>query len=341
MVSNFCFYLSNWQVKDKESLKAIANFGAHVYLGALDVQRCEDAPLVLNLFSPQQLSIVSVDVDEQKGDLEAIVQGSLPEGITHILLVKRYDPDFIYALLENLKDIQIEFQEIIYFLEGDKHSKKQSWWQRFTALDGIDFRPFQKALAAYPIEFLKNLSRLDLKNSRRLLVRTVQSDFKVKSLTLITKNRASLPYHLGWWQRLYWNSYLFFLSVLRGTTNPLNSSLAMAFGVFIAFTPLYGMQTLLIALGCALFRLNFAVAFLGAQISIPPVYTLVVALELIVGAWLLDRELSMNSDWLSLAQEHMLSWLVGTFIVGGAIAFICALLWYILLVRKQKKVSAL
>lgn len=341
MASNLCFYLSNWQIKDQESLKAIADFGAHVYLGALAVQRCVDAPLIMDLFSPQQLSIVSVDVDEDKGDLEAIVQGYLPEGVTHILLVERYDPNFIFALLKSLKDIEIGFQEIIYFLEADPTSKNPNWWQRFTALDGIDFRPFQKALAAYPSAFLKDLSRSDLKSSRRLLVRTVQSDFKVKSFTLITQNTESLSNPLGWWQRLYWNSYLLFLSVLRGTTHPLHSSLAMAFGVFVAFTPLYGLQTLLIALGCALLRLNFAVAFLGAQISIPPIYTLVVAAELIVGAWLLDRELSLKSDWLSLAQEHMLSWVVGTFIVGGAIALICASLWYNLLIRKQKKVSAL
>jgi len=339
--SNLCFYLSNWHVKDQESLRVIANFGAPVFVGALDVQKCADPALVLNLFSPQQLSIVSVDVDVKKGDLEAILEGLLPQGVTHVLLLKRYDHDFISSLIKCLKDLEIGHQEIIYFLEKQHTSKKLNWWQRLTALDGVDFRPFQRALAVYPTQFLKSLSRSDLKSSRRILVRTIQSDFKVTSIPLYIKQTLEQPNRLSWWQRFYWNSYLLFLSILRGTTDPLRSSIAMAFGVFIAFSPLYGLQSVLIALGCALFRLNFAVAFLGAQISIPPVYTLVVASELVMGAWLLDRELSMNGDWLSLGREHMLSWVVGSVVVGGAIALICAFLWYVLLIRKQKKVSAL
>ncbi|MCJ8277106.1 MAG: DUF2062 domain-containing protein, partial [Bdellovibrionales bacterium] len=103
----------------------------------------------------------------------------------------------------------------------------------------------------------------------------------------------------------------------------------------------YGLQTAGIFLACFIFRLNFPIAFLGSQVSIPPIYSLILPLERYVGFILLDKPFLQADNWLQTAQDHFSSWLLGAVVVGGVIAIFLGLLWYFLQtkVQKEKKVN--
>ncbi|MEM7645877.1 MAG: DUF2062 domain-containing protein, partial [Pseudomonadota bacterium] len=127
---------------------------------------------------------------------------------------------------------------------------------------------------------------------------------------------------------------------LHGNQRPLHSAISLAMGVFMACTPFYGLQTFLIFLVAVLFRLNFLIAFLGSQISIPLIYSLIVPLQLSFGFWFLDKEFSFEGSFAELAKTHFGAWMLGSIVIGGALAGFLGFVWYRFHSRHLKMKSA-
>ena len=126
----------------------------------------------------------------------------------------------------------------------------------------------------------------------------------------------------SFFQRHYYDFWLILSSVFQMERKPWHTSLSLAVGVFLACTPFYGLQTFLIVVFCVIFRLSFPVAFLGSQVSIPPLYSLLVPLQVWIGFSVLGKEFRLSGNWKELAGEHFGVWLVGSLIVGGALAIL-------------------
>ena len=107
-------------------------------------------------------------------------------------------------------------------------------------------------------------------------------------------------------------------ALLPHDESPWRVALALAVGVFISFTPLWGVQTLLALLVATLTRLNRAVTVAGTWINLPWFAPFIYAGAVKLGAWLLPdlSGLAGVSAWLLLgttalgAAAAVLTWVV-------------------------------
>ncbi len=124
---------------------------------------------------------------------------------------------------------------------------------------------------------------------------------------------------------------------------PERTALAFSIGVFIAFSPLLGLHTILATLIAFLFRFNKIAVYTGTFIN-NPFLTLVpiIISSYAIGAFLLGRPLRIPAQGLALLEEpHLLtgdyyrklfheSWhIVWPFCIGGTVlSVVCSLIAY-------------
>ena len=85
--------------------------------------------------------------------------------------------------------------------------------------------------------------------------------------------------------------------VLHLQESPQRTALAFALGVFIAFSPLYGLHTAMVVLCTWLFGLNFIALLAGAFINNPWTIIPILGATYWTGAVLLGRTDVPNFDW--------------------------------------------
>ena len=73
------------------------------------------------------------------------------------------------------------------------------------------------------------------------------------------------------------HTLLIIISLVRRKDSALKNSIAVGLGVLVGLYPIYGLQTLIVAILAFLLRLNFVWMFLGSLISIPPLILYLVA----------------------------------------------------------------
>ncbi len=117
---------------------------------------------------------------------------------------------------------------------------------------------------------------------------------------------------------------------------PPRLALALAVGVFIGCTPLWGLQTVLSVVVALVFGLNRAATVLGAWLNLPWVAPFVYGLAIKVGSAMVPDPTGVREAWLAYLLEHpaAVSWrdvvslleevslplLAGTTVVGAAAA---------------------
>lgn len=110
----------------------------------------------------------------------------------------------------------------------------------------------------------------------------------------------------------------------RPSESNFEKSLALAFGVFIAFSPFWGYHTLL-AIGLAHFlRLNKALVLLTIHLSMPPLCFAIWYASTQVGFWLIPQKLTIDYSWVhDLQPEWLASFLDWCFALlsGNALQF--------------------
>lgn len=134
--------------------------------------------------------------------------------------------------------------------------------------------------------------------------------------------------------------------VLHLQESPQRTALAFALGVFIAFSPAYGLHTAMVVLCTWLFGLNFLALFTGALINNPWTIIPILGATYWTGALLMGRTDVPNFDWQDLSftgiYQQVLPYAV-PFILGGLVLSVLgALLSYpaaYLLFHKHRSTS--
>ncbi len=120
--------------------------------------------------------------------------------------------------------------------------------------------------------------------------------------------------------------------VLHLQESPQRTALAFAVGIFIAFSPAYGLHTLMVVLCTWIFGLNFVALLAGAFVNNPWTIVPILGASYWTGAILVGRTDSPTFSWDDLSYagiyEQMLPYAV-PFVLGGLIlSVIGALLSY-------------
>ncbi len=138
----------------------------------------------------------------------------------------------------------------------------------------------------------------------------------------------------GWLRR--WDLRNTLREILRLDDEPWRIAGGLGVGVFIAFSPYYGVHTVLAVLAAFLFRLNVAATLLGAWLVIPPAIPVVMAFSLRVGWVLVGRPVrghpiakgaSAIALWGRLA-PHVWPLVVGATVVGLGAALVAYVVTY-------------
>lgn len=137
----------------------------------------------------------------------------------------------------------------------------------------------------------------------------------------------------------FWNE-----DVLKSQETPHKKAAAIALGVFVGFSPFWGLHTLLVFVLAAMFRLNKVIAFLFSNISIPPLIPLIIYSSYQAGSVVSGK----GFDWTLQLQDFetaagvftgLWQYIVGSLVLGGFIAFLIWIVFYFLFsVTKQKQV---
>jgi len=115
--------------------------------------------------------------------------------------------------------------------------------------------------------------------------------------------------------------------VLKSNDPPIKKASAIALGLFIGVSPLWGFHTISVLALAAAFRLNKAIAFLFSNVSIPPLIPFVVYASHQVGGLLMGKriDLSLNIEEIKSGTDVFKS--VGQYVIGSfALAIIVALI---------------
>ena len=117
------------------------------------------------------------------------------------------------------------------------------------------------------------------------------------------------------------NTLFVILSLFKSHQSTPQISIALGLGVFIGCTPLYGLHSLVAAFLCLILRMNFVYAWIGTQISIPPLVPLLIFASVSIG-----KKLHIN-------------WIFGSLFLGTALGLLTCILSFgiITWVSYQKK----
>lgn len=110
--------------------------------------------------------------------------------------------------------------------------------------------------------------------------------------------------------------------VLHLQESPQRTALAFALGVFIAFSPAYGLHTVMVALCTWLFGLNFLALLAGALVNNPWTIIPILGATYWTGALLLGRTDTPSFDWHDLSFSgiyHQAIPYAGPFVLGGLV----------------------
>lgn len=128
-----------------------------------------------------------------------------------------------------------------------------------------------------------------------------------------------------------------FKRIFRDSVDPWRGAVSVAVAIFIACSPLFGFQTVLILAFSFLFKLHTPLALLASQISWPPTYFLIVSLEVWLGTLLTGERFQISQDSWAPENLPLQSWLLGFLIIGGFFALVSGGITYGMLFSWQKR----
>lgn len=124
-----------------------------------------------------------------------------------------------------------------------------------------------------------------------------------------------------------------FRSIWLSHSSPRKLALALALGVFLGASPLWGLHTLLAIAMCFLLGLNKPATLFGTLVSNPLLAPFLIFFSLETGSWLLygrAAHLSLQEineqfrtpDWQGLLNEYFVPYCMGSVVVGLALALV-------------------
>jgi hypothetical protein len=120
--------------------------------------------------------------------------------------------------------------------------------------------------------------------------------------------------------------------VLHLQESPQRTALAFAIGVFIGFSPVYGLHTVMVLLCAWALGLNLLALMVGAYLNNPWTMVPILGATYWVGALLLGRSDSPSFDWHDLnfgaIYEQIMPYAMPFFLGGFVLSFLAAALAY-------------
>ena len=128
--------------------------------------------------------------------------------------------------------------------------------------------------------------------------------------------------------------------ILGSNESPLKSAQAMALGVFIGLTPLWGFHAILVLSLAVLFKLNKVISFAFTNVSFPPFIPFTVYASIMIGNQVLGEptdysfaDFEQNFEFV----KSLKTFVVGSFILAFVASIIVGLVSYFLLSLYNKK----
>lgn len=120
--------------------------------------------------------------------------------------------------------------------------------------------------------------------------------------------------------------------ILQSDGTNRNKSFSLALGVFIGFSPFWGLQTFLVISLAVLFKLNKILAFIASNVSLPPFIPFIIVASLFLGSPFVSGDSDIfNQEWnFDLVKNHLLQYVIGSLILAtsmSALTFISTLLF--------------
>lgn len=136
--------------------------------------------------------------------------------------------------------------------------------------------------------------------------------------------------------------------ILTLDNHPGHIAAGFAVGVFISFTPFFGLHTIIAIVAAFIFRLNKITCITGSWVNTPMTVPPVLVISYKLGRFLLGRtpqELQIKHElsWqyaMNLIDKNGTSLLLGTSIIGTVAAIFSYFLCYYLVVRFRRKDEA-
>lgn len=128
--------------------------------------------------------------------------------------------------------------------------------------------------------------------------------------------------------------------ILGSNDSPLKNAQAMALGVFVGLTPLWGFHTLLVLSLAVLFKLNKVISFAFTNVSFPPFIPFIIYFSIKIGSFVLGESTIISFEDFEQNFEFMKSlktYVVGSFILAFVTSIIVGLVSYFLLSLYNKK----
>jgi len=110
---------------------------------------------------------------------------------------------------------------------------------------------------------------------------------------------------------------------------------SLALGIFCGIAPFWGFQTFIVIALAVLFKLNKTLAFIGSNISIPPMIPIIIISSLKVGQWIVGGELLPSEVTEEFIKNNILQYLVGSLVLASFSSIFIGLIIY--LIFKMKK----
>lgn len=130
----------------------------------------------------------------------------------------------------------------------------------------------------------------------------------------------------------------FIEDVVGSNDSPKTKSTSISLGVFIGIIPIWGFQTITVIFLAITFRLNKLLAFAGSNISIPPMIPIIVFASLKIGGLVLNNEVPQEDVGTGFNfGNHLLEYVVGSFILATFSAIIIWFISYFLLLKFERK----
>lgn len=259
-------------------------------------------------------------------------------GWTHLLSLDGSDLEAIAKIPEMLGTIPNHPWSLIVLSENLSASAKQNHFIKRALLGSANYDALKNTNCCYPV-FLVQMLKINKLNPLphlKVLAHLMWNNVEAVQIPYLPKKKNNSP-NLS--EKLYDSYYTTLLSAIanvRLDSKPKNAAISCGVGAFIACTPFYGLQTLLIFITCFIFRLNFPIAFIGSQVSLPPIYSLVLPAELFIGFKVLNKPFVTSDNWLQTAQDHFFAWSVGALIVGGFLGLCLGSFWYFMQRKAQQ-----
>lgn len=140
-----------------------------------------------------------------------------------------------------------------------------------------------------------------------------------------------------------------FRSIWLSHSSPRKLALALAVGVFLGASPLWGLHTFLALAVCVLLDLNKPAALFGSLVSNPFLAPFLIFASLESGSWFLygrTAHLSLQEikrhlqspTWHDILSEYLLPYCVGSLLVGLVLAFLT--FWVALWIARSYRAAA-